>query len=550
MNSYSIGIDTGGTCTDGVLINNQSLEVLHWAKEATTHHDLGLGVARVLEKLLASGRAPEDIHRLSVSTTLATNAVVEDKGARVGLLLFGHVRHFKLPVTANIFLRGGHKITGEEDEPLDLEGLVDSIRGIRGEVDSYALCSSMSMKNPTHELVAAEAISILDGKPVFCSHQVSAEPGMEARAATAALHAKLMPLMVGFLSSVQLALLKAGLSCPVTIICGNGKGIGLDEAVLRAAVTLASGPAATARFGRTAGENTALVVDVGGTTTDVCMIQDGQVVLSSAGCRIGPWQTHVEAVDMYTAAGGGDSHVICGYAPQEQDKYTVQLRKARVQPLALTPDLPPPNSWLGCGLRSALILLQEGLDEDLLAQDELLSSLQREGPATPEQLGQRTGVSGILLEKRLERLAYFQQIRMVGFTPSDALHVLRKLDIGTRKQAEQGAEVLAALFNLDVETLCRAVVTEAERTIEGIILEYLGRRIWPNGQSGVLWATRDNPLFSLRAAVKVPLIGIGAASRCFLPAVAERLHTRVTFPEHYAVGNALGAALIGLEISP
>jgi N-methylhydantoinase A/oxoprolinase/acetone carboxylase beta subunit len=548
MNSYSIGIDTGGTCTDGVLIHNQTLEVVHWAKEATTHHDLGIGVARVLKKLLASGLAPEKIHRLSVSTTLATNAVVEDKGARVGLLLFGPVRHFKLPVTANIFLRGGHKITGEEDEPLDLEALVDSIREIRGEVDSYALCSSMSMKNPTHELVAAEAISILDGKPVFCSHQVSEEAGMEARAATAALHAKLMPLMVGFLSSVQLSMLKVGLTCPVTIICGNGKGIGLDEAVQRAAVTLASGPAATARYACTAGKTRALVVDVGGTTTDVCMIEDGQVLLSAEGCRIGPWQTHVEAVDMYTAAGGGDSHVICGEDPQELGKKKVQLRKARVQPLAMTPDLMPPDLWLGCGLRSALILPLEDLDAQLLAQDELLSSLQSQGPATLEQLGQRTGISGIFLEKRLERLAYLQQIKMVGFTPSDALHVLGQLDIGKREQAEQGAKVLAALLHLDVEDFCRAVVAETERTIEGILLEYLGHRVWPQGQASALWATRDNPLFSLQAEVKIPLIGIGAASRCFLPAVAERLHTQVTFPEQYAVGNALGAALIGLDI--
>ncbi len=251
---YRIGIDTGGTCTDGVLIDDATLEVVHSAKEPTTHHNLGIGVGRVLKKLLASDIAPEDIIGLSVSTTLATNAVVEDRGARVGLLVFGYVRHFKLPITANIFLKGGHKITGEEDEPLDIEGLVDSVHGLKNEVDSYAVCGGMSIKNPTHELVAEEAITMIDPKPVFCSHQVSGHPGMRARAATACLHAKLMPLMISFLSSIKISMLNAGLNCPVTIICGNGKGAGLDTAVRRAAITMASGPAATARFGCTAGE--------------------------------------------------------------------------------------------------------------------------------------------------------------------------------------------------------------------------------------------------------------------------------------------------------
>ena len=544
MDSYSIGIDTGGTCTDGVLVSNSTLEVVYSVKEPTTHHDLGIGVGRVLERLLASGIDPEAVNRLAVSTTLATNAVVEGRGARVGLLVFGHVRHFKLPVTATVFLKGGHKITGEEDEPLDIEGLVDAVRAIRGEVDSYALCSAMSIKNPVHELVAEEAIAILDPKPVFCSHQVSGSPGMHGRAATAALHARLMPLMVGFLSSVQLSMLRAGLNCPVTIICGSGRGAGLDEAVLRAAITVASGPAATARFGCTAGERTALVVDVGGTTTDVCMIKDGMPVLSSEGCRIGQWQTHVEAIDMYTAGCGGDSHVICS---TESEGRELRLEPVRVQPLAMTADLPDPATWLGCGPRSALVLLSEGLDETTVAQDEILRCVQERGPLNPETLARLTGLSGVPLEKRLERLASLQQIKLAGFTPTDALHVLGSLAIGNKEQSRRGAAVLAAELGMDVERLCQRVIRETEQTIETVILDYLARKVWPASEAAPFLSSRDNPYFSLSAAVKLPIIGIGAASRCFLPAVAERLHTSVSFPEHYAVGNAVGAALIGRE---
>ena len=540
MASYCIGIDTGGTYTDAVLMDTRTLEVVHWAKEATTHHDLGIGVGRALESLLAGGISAGEVRRLAVSTTLATNAIVEGRGARVGLFVFGYVRHFKLPITANIFLKGGHTITGEEDEPLDIEGLVDTIQGLKDEVDSYAVCGAMAIKNPAHELVAQEALAVLDPKPVFCSHQVSDHPGMRARAATACLHAKLMPLMVGFLSSIQLSMLKVKLSCPVTIICGNGKGASLDQAVERAAITMASGPAATARFGCTAGEPTALIVDVGGTTTDVCMVRESQPVLSEDGCVIGQWQTHVEAIDMYTAGGGGDSHVICSA------KNSVALEITRVQPLAMTPNLPDPADWLGCGLRSSLVLTAADLDDAAIADDEVLRYLQQHGPANPETLAEQTSLSGVILEKRLERLVYLQQIRMVGFTPTDALHVLGILDIGSTEQAEAGARALAATLALDVDEFCRRVVAETEKTIETIILDYLGRKIWQDNQAAPFLNRRDNELFSLKFSVKIPIIGIGAAARCFLPGVAKRLQTTVSFPDHYEVGNAIGAALIGM----
>ena len=214
MTAYCIGIDTGGTYTDAVLMDTVSRQVVAWRKERTTPHDLSIGVGRALAGLLQHSVTPAEVTKLSVSTTLATNAVVEGRGARVGLFVLGYVRHFKLPVIANIFLKGGHTITGEEEQPLDIEGLIDTLPGLAAEVDSYAVCGAMSIKNPTHELVAQEAIRLIDPKPVFCSHLVSTHPGMLERSATACLHAKLMPLMTDFLASIQRSMLAAGLDLP------------------------------------------------------------------------------------------------------------------------------------------------------------------------------------------------------------------------------------------------------------------------------------------------------------------------------------------------
>jgi len=536
--NYCIGIDTGGTYTDAVLLEKETGKVVSWVKEPTTHRDVSIGVGNSLSALLSQDIKAADVTTLAVSTTLATNAIVENQGARVGLFVFGYVRHFKLPVVANIFLKGGHDITGKEEQPLDIEGLVDTIQTLKNEVDSYAVCSAMSMENPAHELVAEEAISLIDPKPVFCSHRVSTHAGMRERAATACLHAKLQPLMIDFLASIQRSMIKVGLSCPVTIICGDGRGESLDTVAERAAITMASGPAATARFGATAGEESALVVDVGGTTTDVCMLKDGQPVMNDDGCRIGRWQTHVEAIDMYTAAGGGDSHVSCDH------KAGLTLLPSRVQPLSTTSDLLDPALWLGCGQQNALILPVRDIAD---SEDPILSVLAERGALTPRDLARYCGISGITLEKRIERLLFLQKIGISGFTPTDALHAMGKLDIGDANAAMRGAEALAGELGWSVQDLCEQTLARTEETIEKIILDYVGRSIWGEQQATPFLNNRDNELFSVNFSLKLPLIGIGAAARAFLPGVAKRLQTTVSFPELYETGNAIGAALIGME---
>lgn len=541
MPSFYIGIDTGGTSTDGVLLQKGSKEPLRSTKVPTTHFDLSICISKVLSHLLDDGIDPAEIARVSVSSTLATNAVVENRGARVGLIVIGQVKQFRLPVTATVFLKGGHTITGEEEDPLDLDKLVDTLPELRGSVDSYAVCAAMAMENPTHELVAAKAIEMIDKKPVFCSHEISSFAGMRERAATAALHAKLMPLMDYFANSLEHAVKSRGLDCPLVVVCGDASCLALEESVQRAALTVASGPAATSIFGGMTEKDDALVVDVGGTTTDVCLIKDGKGVLDDQGSRIGEWQTHVRTVDMFTAAGGGDSRVIL-------DKNAkVSLERIRVQPLAMTSDLPPPESWLTSGELGVLLTAAPDVAEGETKDDEILRYLVENGPVGMEALGNGTGIRGVSLEKHLERLVYRQRISMSGFTPTDALHVLGELAIGDKEKAMAGARNLAKIRQCTSVEFCQEVVAATSERIRQIIIEYLARKIWGVEQAGGFVGHLDNDLFTCSISLQLPLVGIGAAAKYFLPSVAKELGTTVYFPDNYAVGNAIGAALVELE---
>ncbi len=572
MKKYIIGIDTGGTYTDAVLMDADSGAVLATAKEPTTHYHLATGTGHALAALLAaSGVAPSEIRQLAVSTTLATNAVVEGKGARVGLFVIGYVKHFRLPVVAVVFIKGGHTIQGTEEEPLDLENLVDTVRGLAPEVDAYAVCGAMSMENPTHELVAEKAISMLDpDKPVFCSHRISQQAGMRERAATASLHAKLMPLMQDYIAGIQVAMIKQGFSCPVVIIGGNGQAVSIDQAVERAGMTVASGPACSAHFGAMqmketegigvaeaatsipASPSDGLVIDVGGTTTDIAMIENGRPLMAPNGCQIGEWQTHVEAIDMFTGGIGGDSHVVI------DDQGALVIGPARVLPLSMTAPvrsgtLRSAGEWLGGGGLSrciGLVVGEEGeeVPEDL--DDPVIDFLRQHGPATPAAISGAIGISAVPLEKHLERLAQAQLTFETGFTPTDALHVLGKIDLGNREAATAGATVLARICGETPEEFCCRVVRFTEKKIEDLIIDYVIHHYWGKSLTSFISSRTDHPVLGVQFALKIPLIGIGAAARHFLPAVAARLGTTVSFPDHCEVGNAVGAAMLGKAVAP
>ncbi len=539
MENYYIGIDTGGTYTDAVLINGGTGQVLETAKEPTTHYRLSFGIGNALKSLLEKTAVkPEQVVSVAVSSTLATNSVVENKGARVALLVIGYVKHFKLPVKAVVYIKGGHTIKGEEEEPLDLEYLVDIVNGLKNEVDAYGVCSTMSIENPTHELVAEKAISLIDPKPVFCSHRISSLAGMQERASTAALHAKLMPIMQDFVTGVKEAMADQGLRCPMAIIGGNANVVPSTDAVEQAGVTVASGPACTASFGSLHADTDSLIIDVGGTTTDIAMIENARPLISQDGCTIGDWKTHIEAVDMHTGGIGGDSLVNINH------NKNLTIGPARVVPLAMAAGFPSPSQWIGHSTNARCIRLISGQKkiEDLSPN---LQSILTAGPATLEQLRQATGLSGLPLDTQLEQLSRKQVILETGFTPTDALHVLGEINLGDKGKSVEGANILAALIDKSPEEFCRMVISKTEEKIENLVLEYIFNRYWGNTLTNFLSTRNNHPVLQVDFSLKVPLIGIGAAARFFLPSVAARLSTTVTFPEHYEVGNAIGAAMIG-----
>ncbi|MEF8983850.1 MAG: hydantoinase/oxoprolinase family protein, partial [Bacteroidales bacterium] len=316
MDRYVIGIDTGGTFTDGVLLHYESRKVISAAKSLTTREDLKIGVIKVLKKL--NIKEEYSIKLVGISSTLATNSVAEGKARKVGLLLIGYdqdlVEQYGLTEklsTENIsYFKGGHNAQGNEAAPLDEENIKKWIQEKESEFDAVAVSSYFSPLNPEHEERAFEIIREQTDLPVVMASQLSTKLNSIKRAATAAINASLVAVMQDFIQAVQNSLQELGIEAPLMIVRGDGTMMPYTEAVQKPVETVLSGPAASAIGGRfLARDGSALVIDMGSTTTDMALVKDSRVVVSEEGAKVGNTETAVEAAKIRTISVGCDSRI-------------------------------------------------------------------------------------------------------------------------------------------------------------------------------------------------------------------------------------------------
>lgn len=236
--SIALGIDTGGTYTDAVLIEQPAECILAYAKALTTYQDLSLGIRTAIRTVLDErnhAAKPAEIELVGLSTTLATNAIVEGHGGRVCLLLLGYdpdlvqkygfTQDFVTPDV--VYIRGGHNEAGEETDPLDETAVREAILSGRDRVDAFAVSGFFSVRNPAHELRVRALVEELtersDGlaTPVTCGHELTSQLNSIRRATTTVLNARLIPLLRDLILTVRQTLDDVGIAAPLMIVKGG-----------------------------------------------------------------------------------------------------------------------------------------------------------------------------------------------------------------------------------------------------------------------------------------------------------------------------------------
>ncbi len=567
-----IGLDTGGTYTDAVALDGDRC-VLASAKALTTHWDLAVGLGEAIGALLASlppGVRREQVSLVSVSTTLATNAVVESRFSPICTILVG----FDERMTESsglkrgggggvvVRVRGGHDATGAESQALDEAAVDAAVREYAGQVEAFAVAALFSVRNAAHERQVRERIRALCSHPVTCSHELSSQLDAPKRALTAALNARLTPQIRHLLEAIGQVLVREAISAPLMIVKGDGTLMRAEVALECPVETVLSGPAASVvGAGFLSGQKDFTVADMGGTTTDVAVVIDGQPVIRAEGAVIAGWRTMVEAVDVRTCGLGGDSQV-------QLDRHghlSVGPRKA--MPLSLLAHRFP-------GVLAALRLLAQAERPPPFAPQFIYRNPGRDAPAHLDTLEARVWAVLVAAPRRLDEVARTSQgveaarrlvdrglATLAAFTPSDAMHVLGRQQDWNVEAARLGAGILAAeernsAARIDADTpeqlsarIYEHVVREAARVVFECALahdpgvEARNARWGPLGVliEDVVAGRRFSNLIDAQFRLATPLIAIGAPAGAYYPEVARRLGAELLVPEHAAVCNAVGA---------
>ncbi len=564
--TYLIGVDTGGTYTDAAIIEAQGHKVVASAKSITTKGDLSIGVTGAITDAIAKlpqGLAAKDISLVSVSTTLATNAVVEGHGSAVGVVLIGFDAAMvertgiakAFPGIALAVIDGGHDHNGDARVPLDTDALRAALVAMAPKVDAIAVASAFAVRNAAHELQARDLIVAETGKPVTLSTELSSSLDAPRRALTATLNARLIARVSGLIDAVGRAMAQLGIACPLMIVKGDGSLALAQSVATRPIETVLSGPAASLVGAQwLSGLQSFIMSDMGGTTTDLGVLLNGRPRVNEEGAEVGGWRTMVRAIDVRTIGLGGDSEVALGAAGK----------------LTINPQRIVPVSLLGARYPQVITLLQADMaDVDgggaMHGRFVLLPFGARAGAATAELPPREAEVLRLVTEapqplRKLATSLHAQRaiaalqkkglVQVAGFTPSDAAHVLDLQANWSKPAAVLAAQLGCRLREMKLPTpertqaYAQLVWSETVRLTAKAILDTACGYTLPDDKlvQAVCNGVSAVGLTQVSLRPNVPVVAVGGPVKVYYGEVAQRLGCDMVFPDYCDVANAVGAA--------
>ncbi|MCL2831579.1 MAG: hydantoinase/oxoprolinase family protein [Treponema sp.] len=563
-----IGIDTGGTYTDAVIYDFSENKLIAAAKALTTRQDLSIGILEALSALPADKLKLADF--LSLSTTLATNACVEDRGGRAKLVFLGGDGKvinelggkYGLPPAGEIHIQDSYTtFSGQAEREPDWDLLTKSIKEKFNNLDGAGIIELYAMKNnAVLEKKAASLFREIYPIPVVCGYELFSDLNSLQRAAGTLLNARLFPVIKEFLDAIKKAMAEREINARTVIVRSDCSLMSEEFACVRPVETLLSGPAASISGGNLlSDQKDCIIIDMGGTTTDIALVENGNPVMAEDGISVGKWKTFVKGFAVRTFGLGGDTAV-------HFDDNGIYLEDYRVQPLCVAAakypavtdrlrELAQAHTKHSLFIYEHFILGSGIRDSGRYTEDEKkFCKILENGPLPVREAAELMGSD--IYNFNPQRLLAEGVVLKCGFTPTDVMHLKNDFSAYSAEASLMAAKHIAFNTDISVEQLCGLVYDEVKRKLYfeicNMLLENHDRKFHKKTteketkyfiQKSYEAALRGSPdrLLDFGFKTAYPLVGLGAPIRVFLDDVARLLGTTAIVPQHYEVANALGA---------
>jgi len=307
-----VGLDMGGTHIDGVIVKDGN--IINTVKKPTDRDDLFQSIWTTLTELLSKYKR-DNIKRINLSTTVSTNAIVEDKTSSVGMIIQsgpGLNHDFLACGDQNVFISGYVDHRGKVVEPLDFKEIENAMNLFeKNNIESYAVITKFSTRNPSHELEIKEALESKFPLQITMGHTMSGKLNFPRRVFTSYLNSAIHSTFKEFADNIKSSLEREGIDAPLFILKADGGTMNLPIAEQKPVETILSGPAASfmGMSGMLNTDEDAVLLDIGGTTTDIFFLADGVPLFEPQGIKIGNYKTLIRAIYSVSIGLGGDSSV-------------------------------------------------------------------------------------------------------------------------------------------------------------------------------------------------------------------------------------------------
>ncbi len=543
-----LGIDTGGTYTDSVVIDMDTKQIVCRSKALTTRDDLIKGIVASLKGL----EFTDHISIVSLSSTLATNSIVEGKSCRVGLIVLGKKFGHTVRVAQYAYLDAQLDLKGRTVKKLDMEEAKKAVESMRGKVDVLAVVGYMSVRNPAHEEAVKSLAERILGIPVVCAHDLTSKLGFEQRANTAIINAGLIPTIIDLINAVNKSLEDLGIDAPLMIVKGDGSIMNAATAIRRPIETIMSGPASSLTSAMVhTGISDALIADIGGTTTDLGIIHGGFVRTLDSGAVVGGHRTRVRAADVSTYGMGGDSRI-------SVENGKIRLSAIRIIPICIAASKwPSVKEWILnlTDLKSSPSDTVSDCEFYTLASNEEYSYLTeydrrflrtlKDRPYPVREVSEATEIPfDRFCLKDMESEGY---VTRIGVTPTDILAAEGSYSEYDTEAAKKAVALLAHKAGMGMDAFIAAAKKAITQKICRCIMDHMirsetGKDELTEADSRVIEEIiKDTGDYNIGMKLRMPIVGIGAPVGAWLPEVAGFFDTELILPENYDVGNAIGA---------
>lgn len=557
-----LGIDTGGTHTDSVLIDSKLRKIKAKAKAITTKEDLAIGIKNSIEQLPLNMLA--SIKVICLSSTIATNAIIEEEYGKIGLLLTGGIIDEKLQVSYLRCLKGKIDIRGRVLEQLDKKELDNVAEELNNQnLDVLVISGFGSTRNSFHENAVRKYMLERLALPILCTHELSSKLGFKERTQNAILNASLIPVIYSFLEAVKKVIGYFQIDAKIFFLSSAGALIDEGTVLKKPLATAFSGPIASiigAKF--LSNEKDAYIIDIGGTTTDIASIQNGTVKVKENGLSVGKYSAQYKSAEVYTYGIGGDSHVRI----DKRTRSKLLVGPRRVLPLCVAAVNYPylsdeleniqvtiannnlsPRQIIDC-----FALSRKTVSKLVTEEEKNIVELLKKGPHFTSFISEKLNYNVSLA---LENLVKKGTVQRISFTPTDLLHAMGYYTAWNTRIALIAAKILSEKMSLSIEefksyayetvvrkiTLC---IIQSNLRYENIPLNLANHEDEIVGYFNIdSRSERKGQLSNIRFKLKGPIIAVGSPVKAWMPAVCNNLNARLIIPRHEEVANAVGAAV-------